>query len=433
MNLTQNPLEVKDEGLKMPVTEDEKIAYIRKRNEERLSRVRVIPVLKEPELPPEHEKKKTNDELQEMLARLAKKSAEAKQKEINISDPLEKQIVEREYFLEQKRKTKEEQKEALEKSLKETSVLDSPASFSITQLIKMNLPEPRFAVPGVLQEGLTLLAGKPKKGKSWLALTLAMCVAHGRTTFGRFECPPSDVLYMPIEDRGNPYRLQRRCKLLLPKLLIDSNQLGNLQFEMDVSSSSKFIDVASDWIARSVNPKLIIVDTLAKIMPEGEYDNNDYKQAYRFMAGLQSWAIHNHIAVVVVHHTNKGRQIDPIDEVMGSAGLTAVADSIWVYTKIKGKNVLYLTSRDLDAEKFFIVDYKKKGYLQIEGELSDEEISPERKRVLDLLKEKPMSLKKASEILGMEYGNAKKLFSNMTQDGQIQKNDNGDFFVDESP
>src|SRR5689334_10757709 len=53
--------------------------------------------------------------------------------------------------------------------------------FSAADLLAADLPEPRWAVEGVLPEGLNLLAGKPKLGKSWLALNIGIAVATGGT------------------------------------------------------------------------------------------------------------------------------------------------------------------------------------------------------------------------------------------------------------
>ncbi len=42
----------------------------------------------------------------------------------------------------------------------------------------------RWIVPGYLPEGLTVLAGAPKLGKSWLALAWMVSVASGGITMG---------------------------------------------------------------------------------------------------------------------------------------------------------------------------------------------------------------------------------------------------------
>ena len=41
----------------------------------------------------------------------------------------------------------------------------------------------RWAVPGILPEGVTLFAGKPKQGKSWLAFDLAFETPEGGVTW----------------------------------------------------------------------------------------------------------------------------------------------------------------------------------------------------------------------------------------------------------
>jgi len=56
------------------------------------------------------------------------------------------------------------------------------ASFNIIRadaLVAKQFREPRWAVPDLVPEGLGLLAGKPKTGKSWLALDLGIAVAAG--------------------------------------------------------------------------------------------------------------------------------------------------------------------------------------------------------------------------------------------------------------
>ena len=42
-----------------------------------------------------------------------------------------------------------------------------------------------FAVDGLIAQGLYLLAGAPKVGKSWLALDLCLSIAKGEKVLGR--------------------------------------------------------------------------------------------------------------------------------------------------------------------------------------------------------------------------------------------------------
>ncbi|WP_261763881.1 AAA family ATPase, partial [Pseudonocardia asaccharolytica] len=77
----------------------------------------------------------------------------------------------------------------------------------------MTFPEPRWAVPGLVCEGVTLLAGPPKVGKSWLSLNLALDIAAGRPALGSIEVEPGPVLYLALED--TPRRLQSRMRTVL--------------------------------------------------------------------------------------------------------------------------------------------------------------------------------------------------------------------------
>ncbi len=53
----------------------------------------------------------------------------------------------------------------------------------------------KYVVPGIIVEGLTLLAAKPKMGKSWMMLHAAIAVARGGFTLGDIHCAEGDVLY----------------------------------------------------------------------------------------------------------------------------------------------------------------------------------------------------------------------------------------------
>ncbi|MEJ7703487.1 MAG: AAA family ATPase [Geodermatophilaceae bacterium] len=86
-------------------------------------------------------------------------------------------------------------------------------SWTAAELMACDFPEPRWAVPGIIAEGLTLLAGAPKVGKSWLALGLGIAVATGGKALGALDVTAGDVLYLALEDP--PRRLQERLAKVL--------------------------------------------------------------------------------------------------------------------------------------------------------------------------------------------------------------------------
>jgi RecA-family ATPase len=74
-------------------------------------------------------------------------------------------------------------------------------------------PTITYTVPRYIAQGVTLLAGKPKAGKSWLALNIAEAVANGGSVLGE-KVEQGDVLYLALED--NERRLKRRLDQMIP-------------------------------------------------------------------------------------------------------------------------------------------------------------------------------------------------------------------------
>ena len=75
----------------------------------------------------------------------------------------------------------------------------------------------RYALPGYIPEGITLLVGKPKICKSWTALDLCIAASANRFTLGTLKPAQGDVLYLALEDS------QRRLKRRMSKLLNDDS------------------------------------------------------------------------------------------------------------------------------------------------------------------------------------------------------------------
>ncbi len=120
-----------------------------------------------------------------------------------------------------------------------------PSIFSLPDLLSWELPPVRWTIPGILPEGLTLLAGKPKLGKSWLALTIALSIAAGGVALGTQPVAKGDVLYLALED--NARRLQSRAKRLLASM---SETPSNLDFALDwplLRTTSRRILIRGWW------------------------------------------------------------------------------------------------------------------------------------------------------------------------------------------
>ena len=66
---------------------------------------------------------------------------------------------------------------------------------------------PTFLVDGLIPQGVSLLCGPSKCGKSWLVLWMAMRICQGEPVWG-MKTHPCEVLYLCLEDTYS--RLQDR-------------------------------------------------------------------------------------------------------------------------------------------------------------------------------------------------------------------------------
>jgi hypothetical protein len=82
-------------------------------------------------------------------------------------------------------------------------------------LLALELPPTKWVIPGLVPEGLMILAGRPKVGKSWLAMNLPLAVAGSGPALGKIELVDTGgCLYLALEDA--PERLKSRIEALNP-------------------------------------------------------------------------------------------------------------------------------------------------------------------------------------------------------------------------
>ncbi len=218
--------------------------------------------------------------------------------------------------------------------------------FTAADLQGMEFPPINWVVPGVLPEGLSILAGKPKLGKSWLALDIALAVAGGGSVLGR-ECDPGPVLYLALED--NQRRLQRRLNHIEPHLSWPADLELNTRWPRLDQGGLKAIE---QWLKTRDGAKLVIVDTLAVVRPAGKASDSIHTSDYAALRGLHQIASNTNVAIMIIHHLRKADADDPFDTVSGSTGLTGAADTTLILTRREGDGGCILYGRGRDLEEF---------------------------------------------------------------------------------
>ena len=305
----------------------------------------------------------------------------------------------------------------------------SPA-LKAQRLRDMRFDPIKYVVPGVIVEGLTLCAGKPKIGKSWLMLHAAIAVAKtgGGFTLGDIHCPEGDVLYCALED--NLRRLQSRMTKLLG---IYQEWPERLEFRCDLPRLAEGgLDVIRAWITGAERPRLVIIDTLAMVRPAKGRNENPYDADYLAVKELRELASAYGVAIVLVHHLRKADSDDAFDAVSGTLGLTGGVDSVLVIKRDSSGNfVLHGRGRDLaHIEK--AIDFSPGACTwTITGNASDARITSERQAILEAIREVggEGTPKDIAEAGGLKHDNVKKTLTRMARTGQVKKTEHGKYVI----
>jgi len=215
---------------------------------------------------------------------------------------------------------------------------------SAATLLKKEFPDIKWVIPGLIGEGLTIVYGAPKIGKSWFILCLAIAAACGGKFLGNLPANKTETLYLALEDTD------RRINNRLKKLNAEGTELEELKITSRWRDGYIGLD---NYLNENSGIGLVIIDTLAQFA--NIKDMNAYTETTTAMARLKHIADERKAAIVVIHHAKKSREgKDWIENALGSTGLTGAADSM-VYIdrpdREKLEAILYVTGRDTEDQK----------------------------------------------------------------------------------
>lgn len=196
-----------------------------------------------------------------------------------------------------------------------------------------------YLVDGLLPSGaFSVLAGKPKKGKSSLARFAAVCVAKGMPFLGR-DTQRGEVLLVSLED---PIQHVDNC---LGALSYDPRTDSPIHIVTKLSPRiDESLAALDDAVSKNRNIRLIVVDTLAKLLRSD--DLNDYAKVMHGAEKISGLARkHPHLHIQGLAHAKKLKTDDPFDSLLGSTALRGEPDSTIVLYDDRGQRVIATETR----------------------------------------------------------------------------------------
>jgi hypothetical protein len=303
---------------------------------------------------------------------------------------------------------------------------DQPSIFSLPELLSWELPPVRWTIPEILPEGLTLLAGKPKLGKSWLALAVALSIAAGGVALGAQPVASGDVLYLALED--NARRLQSRARRLLATM---NGTPSNLDFALDWPRLGEGgLAYLEEYCKAHPGLRLVVIDTWARVAPSsGERRCSQYEGDYESLTPLKRLADTYHVSILAVHHLRKTGSSDVLDEIIGSTGVTGAVDGAMILKRDRGQTdaTLFITGRDVEHEQQLALNFDAStAQWTLIGNAEELCCTRARQEILDLLCEQGkdgMKTREIAETLQKNYHTTRSLLRKMEETGDVRRVD----------
>jgi hypothetical protein len=326
------------------------------------------------------------------------------------------------------------QKRQVDAAIGPAPVVPAIRTWSAHDLLTRDWPDPPWCVPQIIPVGLTLLACRPKVGKSWLALQLMQAVATGGGFLGQ-SVTKGASLYLALEDP--PRRLANRMHMQQwsdgGDVRADFVTVGTAGDLLPLNGTKGGALALADMI-RERAYRLVIIDTLSRAIAG---DQNDARDMTAALVPLQEAAHVCACAVVIIDHLNKmgganpsaggtdgAPALDPITNVLGSTAKAAMADAILGLYKAQGKAgaVLAIVGRDMEERQLSLKQDGLTKLWQSEGDADAVRVSDARRIVYDSVRElTETTCTELAEILGRNKGNVLRDLQRLVSDGLLTR------------
>jgi len=198
-----------------------------------------------------------------------------------------------------------------------------------------------FVVDTLISQGLHILAGSPKVGKSWLALWLAVTVAKGEPVWG-MQVKKGTTLYLCLED--SQLRIQNR----LFGVTEDAPASVHFCTESRILGDG-LTEQLEQFLGEHPDTTLIIIDTLQMI--RGTTYDNTYANDYRDLSVLKHLADAHGVAILLIHHLRKEKADDVFNRISGTTAISGAVDTSFTLVEEQrgsGRAKLSCIGRDIE-------------------------------------------------------------------------------------
>lgn len=307
-------------------------------------------------------------------------------------------------------------------SIQEARLLSYGDRFGIdaADLMDLELAPLRWIVPGLLPEGTSVLVAPPKVGKSCLVYQIAAEVALGGALFGE-RVESGAAMYLALEDGQR--RGQDRLRAALAGRTMPRGRLTVRWSAPRIGDGLE--ELLTDWLDAHEDATFCAIDTLGKVRPKATGKSSAYDVDVQDIGRLQELFRDRGVALVLVHHTNKGTSDDFVEQVSGTYGVAGSVDTVININRKRSEafGAISVAGRDVADNR---ISARFSGLLWTAAPDAIDEASIQRQEIyLTVQALQPTWPKKVADKLGMERTNAQHLMSRMADEGALMRTAKG--------
>jgi len=304
-----------------------------------------------------------------------------------------------------------------------------PRTYTGIELLKKQIPEPRWAVLGLIPVGVTIVAGPPKLGKSWMVLSMVIAIASGGYVLAKIPVEKGAGLYLALED--TELRMQDRCIKVLADLPMPEGFEYAIEWPRLGSGCAEYL-VA--WLEKHPDARIIVIDTFKKVRPVRSRQGDIYGEDYSDVGDLKSVADQYGIAIVLVHHVNKVEHEDPMNSVSGTFGVTGAADAVLVLNRRRGQSdaTLHTSGRDISEQAIALHWDSELGTWAMMGDAEEYKHAQRRREIMEVVEKEGtvgISPVEVAELLEAPHGSIKVLMMKMEREGALERISRGRYRI----
>ncbi|MFC1929971.1 AAA family ATPase [Chloroflexota bacterium] len=308
-----------------------------------------------------------------------------------------------------------EQLEQLVSQAPERTPLEDKNKFTLTTIAQL-LAEPEEISSWLWDKtlpsaGLSILASKPKVGKTTLARNLALKVARGDAFLGR-NVTPGPVVYLALEEK--------RAEVAAHFARMGANDERIL---IHTGSAPQKAIAALKTSVIQTGAVLAIVDPLFRMVRIR--DGNDYAEVTRALEPLLMLARETGCHILTVHHSAKSER-EGGDGILGSTALFGSVDTALIMKRRESGRTLESIQRyGLDIPRTLLTFDPETGVIDTAGTVDELDMQRLSDEVLQTLEAGELTEKEIRDAIGGNKGLAGKALRKLLAENEVTREGSG--------